>query len=192
MNSYSALADPLLTHSYEVVPTDLRAFQEYHLHRTPAFRRQYYGGLVCVAILTPLVMVLLVGLSSQRWGLAAVVGLSGAIVGSTVYPWLHRRARRKFVEQAVAGQADGGLFGAMEMQLAPTGLTVANRVARSLVDWAGVRSIEESPTHLYLYVSGVSAMIIPKRSFASESEAQEFMATAQRLHQGAQGKVTGR
>jgi hypothetical protein len=54
------------------------------------------------------------------------------------------------------------------------GVSLTNEVMETHYRWAAFLQLVETATHYFLYVDGSSAVVVPKRSFDSESEAARF------------------
>jgi hypothetical protein len=54
--------------------------------------------------------------------------------------------------------------------------------------WKGVLSVEETPKHCFLRIDSIAAYVIPKRAFASDESAHQFVAFArERVAAGRRG-----
>lgn len=53
--------------------------------------------------------------------------------------------------------------------------------------WSGIERVLENDRHIFIYLSGSQAHVIPKRAFESQEEARTFFETAKAYHGRAQG-----
>jgi hypothetical protein len=67
-----------------------------------------------------------------------------------------------------------GLLGKHELEIRDDGLLERTDVNESLYRWTGFHKAISSGGYLYLYVTDSNVHVVPKRCFASESEAKQF------------------
>lgn len=58
--------------------------------------------------------------------------------------------------------------------LSPEGINKAGVTAETKISWSGVERIEESDKYLFIYISAVSALLIPREAFTDESHYVSF------------------
>jgi hypothetical protein len=60
----------------------------------------------------------------------------------------------------------------------PDGVSLTSEVMETRYRWPAFLRLHEAPEHFFLYVDGASAVVIPKRSFASSDDTADFAALA--------------
>jgi hypothetical protein len=65
-----------------------------------------------------------------------------------------------------------------ELEVRETGLVVTARGMRAEVSWSKYRRLRDAPGHFMLYQSADLYAIVPKRAFATDTEAAAFRAIA--------------
>src|SRR5262249_27289903 len=94
---------------------------------------------------------------------------------------VRRRLQRLLSEGQNAGLGKGRLI------IRPNGLRVTKEGADNALNWSYVEKIVESETHVYIYISAVSALMIPKLAFASDAEREHFVEIARQYREVAAG-----
>ena len=89
----------------------------------------------------------------------------------TFYPLLVRRRAR----------ATPGFVGLHTMAISPEGLTYRSILSETKMQWPSVVDITEDEALIYVFLSTVFALMIPKRGFADPEAAQAYVNTAKRF-----------
>jgi hypothetical protein len=98
--------------------------------------------------------------------------LALAFSGSYIY-FLRDADRRLYPDES------GTTLGAKSYELTNIGVVVVSPHVEATTQWSGVTAVEETPTHLFLFVDRCGGFIIPKRFFNAASQAAEFRNFAQ-------------
>jgi len=99
---------------------------------------------------------------------AAVVTFS--IVLSVMY-W-----QLKKLQKNTLPQPDGSVLGNHLYQICDDAIIITSSYGTTKLIWRAVKSLEETPTHFFLFIDRSVAFILPKRSFADESVKSQFTA----------------
>lgn len=67
------------------------------------------------------------------------------------------------------------LFNQRTLVLTDEGITETSSIGESHIRWDKINHLEETEDYLYIYVSSVSAHIVPKRVFENLSEQEKFI-----------------
>ena len=81
--------------------------------------------------------------------------------------------RRRYADRMIA--ADGIYTQPRSLQIDEDGITIDDRLSTSRYLWDAVRDVEEAKSHVYIHVDNISALIVPKRAFASEEDCRNFI-----------------
>lgn len=185
-----------MEHEYEVTLEDLVAFNLHYFQHNPAMRRQLLRARILVSFLTPLLTLLTIAAingASRRGRLldwfAVVVGLSGGAVIYLLYPWLSRRGLRRRVTKLLADPANRNMLGKKQLRLRPDAIELRSEHSTSSTAWAGIEQLGLTESLVLLYLTGISAIVVPKRSFADAAKAQVFEQVVRQHYQAATGKI---
>ena len=155
---------------------DLDAFFE-HYRSAGASRRFYTIAwvwlLVLIAVLAALGFVRNgVSTSSLLWSGGFI---AWALLGKRWLRWLSGR----FLSASLAKQDLSAHLGAQKLSITAEGLHCESSAGSSTSSWASLKKIEDGPAHSFIYVSGISALIVPHRS-ASPEKLGAFLAEVRR------------
>jgi hypothetical protein len=71
------------------------------------------------------------------------------------------------------------------LTVTPEALTQESEQGTGRILWAEVDRIEATKDHAFIYSSGNTSLIVPRRAFADKDEFAHFVSTAKRFHEGA-------
>ena len=165
---------PECTVRYTVTRADYREFVRLSLGSNPLFRRL----MLALRIIGPVFLFL------RFWdlvtpllaaGLAIVFGQWIITVALRIAVWAAGRIPRE----------NGGVLGEHVVTLREDGLMEETAINRTALTWFAISDIIEQPQHIVLMIDHSMGIIIPKRSFDSPANAQQFLANAVRLWKSA-------
>ena len=110
-----------------------------------------------------------------------VIGLCiGLIAGAPALSrWLVRRAVLKLVGRT----PNLNLTGLRRVTISPQFLVWASPVTQAISRWIGVEKVLVEADCLFIFVSAMSAYVLPRRAFNSEQHFREYAAAADRYRQ---------
>ncbi len=88
----------------------------------------------------------------------------------------------------VSPRKDKGFLTEHKILLAENGLTEVTEVNRSEAYWNGIYNVLSTKRYIFIYTSKLSAHVIPKRSFRSKADYDNFFKYALNLWQNAQNQ----
>jgi hypothetical protein len=94
---------------------------------------------------------------------------------------LRKRVRKTVLRMLEEGK-NRGMLGPKEVVIDPVEICAAGADRATTARWPAVERIVTAEEALYVYISAVEAIIVPRRAFASPSEFDAF-AEAARRHQ---------
>jgi hypothetical protein len=176
---------------YDLTVDDLVAFNKHHIWHSPTCRRSYYWNLIG-GIVTGLLVAILIGVfyGTPEWTLlycAILVPLCWLFWRVYYRVAMARRLRKLYRE----GE-NRGLAGAHVLITDDEGFTSKGQMGEGKLKWAVVERTVEDKDYLYVYISAVSALIIPKRAFRDEQHMRAFLDEARRLKAEADEAQAGR
>lgn len=161
--------------AYELKLEDVQAF-DLHYARTARLatrtRRQVRLAL------TSLLAVLLVTLNLCASAPAPLWFLGLAILGAW-YAAFPRRVERLALRHTARMYAEGrnaGLLGPHRLELEPEWLVERSPLREVRTHWRAVEKVVLEREHIFIYVSGFTAVIVPVRAFASEAQRHALLA----------------
>ena len=113
------------------------------------------------------------------------VPLAG-LVFLVTYPFIYRWQLKSMATRMYAEGKNLILFGHVRLSISPEFLNHATPYSQSLIRWIAVEKVTASMDAGYLYVTAATAHVVPRRAFASDSDFQTCVRTAQDFHARAQ------
>lgn len=163
-----------------VTMADLLAFNAYHMRTSPVIQRQLLVGR---CMLTGLALLLGIGIIFAGSGTVDVSDLIFilliCVISFAIYPYLIRRSSMKTIEKLALEGKNKGMLGDQKLELASEALVVTTQSSTSTMNWSAVERIATTDDHAFLYVSAISALMVPRNAFDSQSEFQAFVAQAE-------------
>jgi len=147
---------------------DLQTGDLYWLIFSDAIRKLTYARWILA-----IALIILVALGTQYVTLLAVLLLppviyllvGGLIYAALVLPYLRSRA----VVRATMGTSSTA-----SCAIGPQGVDVRRQGTQAHYDWAIVRNAKQTSSLILIYFDGHSALVIPKRCFASSQQLHDF------------------
>jgi hypothetical protein len=161
--------------TYTLTPSDYWSLNWDIILRQPRLFLRTIATLLFVPIICTLLMVEL-----QLDTSTLLIGASSATVLWVAYALLISRrlvARRAKTSSLALRQTTAAL--------GPKGVRLVMSGAEVEIDWRGIFAVVGKPRHIYFYLTAQHAWIVPKRAFASASEADTFLQTAISSYQAA-------
>lgn len=166
--------------SHEMNLDDVLALNDYIHRKSPTL---WSAVVVTVSV----VALFIEGLGIWLWlaapgGLDPAVGLLVTFVIGPAYVfytlWSVRRRARRLTRKLLAEGKNRSVLSEHRIFLNDEGITSETALIRSLYRWPVIERIVETSEYLFLFVSGFSAIVIPKRAFASDEHWQTFVQEA--------------
>jgi hypothetical protein len=181
--------------TFEFDTEDLVAFNLHLLQHSTTFRRGYRKALMLLTLLGCLAVLFAVWMLSLAGGRLAdsmfLLWVPLLVIGLTIaaFPWLRRRAIRQQLQRAMAEGKNVGVYGQHRLSITPEGVREDVSAGYSFRRWTAVEKIALTQDHAFLYISALSAYVLPKRAFGDELHFQQFVRSAQIWMQRAQQEV---
>lgn len=163
---------------FELTTEDLLAFNWHHYQHSPTMRQAFRKGYIMVIFLSAL-LGLLVALT---WDV--LVGLITFIIVLPFYLMVYKQSVQKTLKQNTARMIGEGrnrsMLGRHRVEISEKEIIITNEVSRGSILWVGVERVVETSEHIIIYTASIKAVVVPKRAFRDEREAEVFYSTAQR------------
>lgn len=169
---------------FEICRDDMVTFALFHNRNSPALRRQVRLALIAVTLIFMVVLAIVVSFAinaPEFWVIA--VGIAIALV--IVLPFFGRiqEWRLKNALQRMYGEGRNLLLiGPRRVGLSPQFLNNSSAYSQSVTRWIAIEKIVVSKDAVYIYISSVSSVVVPRRAFSSDEHFQSFVHTAQEFH----------
>jgi hypothetical protein len=176
---------------YQITKDDLSAFSLYHHFHSPTARRQYLRSWFIPVVMLLLACIGIWYLADRERGTPLRTFLDLLPLFSVVplyliyFPWAYRRKVRKIIAGMASEGHNRGLFSQHRVAISPEGITDASELRQSSTAWRGVERIARNGDYAFVYVSAFSAIIVPRRAFASSTGFEEFVRAASSYHEKA-------
>ncbi|MGI8982614.1 MAG: YcxB family protein [Pirellulaceae bacterium] len=172
---------------FEFQREDLVGFALYHHKHSSATRTQQLRKLIVfgVAVVTLLAFLVQRGIRSlDDWLL--VGGAALLVVGLFVsLPRIREWRLRKSIDKMYGEGRNPLLNGPRRIILTPLSLINSSPNSQLETRWSVIEKIVVTEQALYIYISSVSSVVVPRRAFTSDDHFQTFVHTAQEFHAGA-------
>jgi len=106
--------------------------------------------------------------------LAFSLFLAAVFCGAFVYFLIEER-RKLYPNE------DGFMLGSKSYEIDESGVTETWQHGHSVFRWASICGVEDTPSHLFLFVDRCVALTFPKRCFDSDQQITDFMGIVDRL-----------
>jgi hypothetical protein len=162
--------------AFDLTKEDLIAFNLHRQQSSSTLRRQrrLVAGIFVVTGLVIAAFLLRHPFPSELsvcWMAVAVFLLTPLFL-----PGSYRRNTIRLVGRLIDEGRNRSLLGRREITMTPVDLCAASELRSTTVRWKAVERIEEDLQYLYIYVSSLEAIIIPRRAFAGDSDFEAFAA----------------
>lgn len=162
---------------YTLTEQDFIAFNLHDAKHSKMVKRSLFLQCYIIAIIffaVPLSSFLL-GPSGQVYTELPVIFLLAGIIWIVFYPaYFYKHIERNIKKMLWEGSYKN-LFGKHKVQIADEGIIEINNGGETKRNWKGIEKIEENEAYIFIYVSSMSANIVPKHAFVHENSRSEFM-----------------
>jgi hypothetical protein len=98
-----------------------------------------------------------------------------------LYPRRVEAMTRRSTQRLYAEGRNAGMLGPTTVTIEPEWLSEASSEREVRTRWRSVERMDLTAEHIFLYVTGFSAVIVPTRAFASEADKNAFIELARSL-----------
>lgn len=165
---------------FQLTLDDLVNYNWHCIRNAKSMRWQYYlmwlglpGVLLLAAI--PLAWFSLI--------FSVVFAIFGIVILAT-WPRRYRAAVSGNARRMYSAGENRGLKEVQTLILSPEAIHTKNPLEEITRKWAVVERMEGTDDYFYIFISSISAYIIPRRVFASDDDYQEFVDTAHKYWRG--------
>jgi hypothetical protein len=175
---------------YEMTPEDFVAFNAYHQKNSPELRRRLNISRIAI----PLVMLLaflampLIKLDQGESYVEKLLELKWFFLAPVILyfytPFAWRRRNAKLIRNMLREGSTKALLGDCTITISDDGIASVRKSSSSSVGWDVVDRIVENDQYGFIYLSSLSAVLIPRRAFQRDEDYESFMQHARNYHGG--------
>jgi hypothetical protein len=152
---------------YEVTLEDVTAFALFHHAHSPHLRRR--RRLLRVGLAGTLVLVAAVVATLARSPLLATVGLAFALAFYWMFPRRYERGLRESVAKMYAEGKNLDVLGKTKLSLDDAFIVESTATRDVRTRWSAVEALVDTDLHLFIYVTGSTALVVPKRDLPAQT-----------------------
>lgn len=181
-------SNPTLSVSFEISHADLRAFQKHANRVLPAYKRGRWIIIIFIAILS-----YFPASSASADQTLAFKLLTYAMVFGMIWLFSFIVSKLANLLNMIIRPDQKGLEGVLcqhTITIDPEGITEVTPVNQGRHLWKGIYRVDTTPEHIFIFIQQNQAHAIPRRCFASPSEAETFFQTASNYFRSATQSVT--
>jgi hypothetical protein len=176
-----------MTVEFEQTFEDLVVFSDYHWRQQPAFRKHLFGVIGVGIFLISLVATPAHEEFLRSGWFGALLGWTFGLLFIVIYGYqifARRYLIRRNLHRAYSEGKNLSVFGPRRITITPEFLMYAAPLSQSAHRWAGVEKIGGDKDGIYIFISSLSAYVLPRRAFNSDQHYQEFARAAEKyFHQ---------
>jgi hypothetical protein len=152
-----------VTLSFRFDEADWLAFIEHHYNHSPTYRR--FRALACaMPVLAPLFVILYRWVQGAEVIRAVIILAIVSLVWLPICPWLLHRINMALARRSIREGSNKKVFGQCTLLITPEHLAVIGPGGESKIGWRGVQRIESTDEHIFIYMTSISAIVIPRTS----------------------------
>jgi hypothetical protein len=160
---------------YNLTKDDFMSFNMYHLENSATtkkilFRQQYI--LPIIYLIMPFILVRVTVVPLIFW---LIPSLAAFVLWIKFYPRYFMNFTKRNIENMLKEGKNQNLFGPVSVSLEEEGIWEISNLGESKARWSSIEKIEETKTHIFIYLSALSAAIIPLSAFSNATEKNEFL-----------------
>ncbi|GEK91235.1 YcxB family protein [Alkalibacterium kapii] len=160
---------------YELTEEDYLNFNIYHSRKSPSIKKKIFIQRIMgpiIFMITPFVVTNFSDIPLWYW---LTIFIFMSIVWFIYYPKYVNWELKKGVEKMLEEGNNENLFDRKSLTITEEGLREVSSIGSSNVSWDKINSVDETKEYIYVYISSLSAHIIPKRAFNDPNEQKNFL-----------------
>lgn len=151
------------------VTVDITREDFWHLNKYAMLHlNKYKGYVIAYMVIIPIILFVAFQVLDMELVYSAV---SAVVLGVLLDIYFFVRLKSKIMKLP---EKKSGLLGEHIIELSEDGIKESTDVNESFSKWDGVHSVKRDKSHFYIFLNSMAGHIIPRRSFVSEDEAEQF------------------
>ncbi|WP_422122376.1 YcxB family protein [Planococcus sp. X10-3] len=161
--------------NYKLTEEDYIDFNLFHAKNSKAVKKQVTIQRILVPVIYLVLAVLVSVVLDMPFLIIFIPVLIVNILWIIFYPsYFYRLIKRNATKMMREGKNEG-VLGAHKMIFTEDGLREISPKGEMSISWSGIESFGEDPSGFYLYNSGLSALIIPKKELGNSEAVSRFL-----------------
>lgn len=161
--------------NYKITEQDYIDFNVFHAKNSKAVQKQVTLQRVLVPIIYVVLSILMSAFLDITFLIIFIPFLLVGILWFLYYPaYFYRLIKRNSTKMMREGKNDA-VLGTHKMIFTEEGLREVSPKGEMTVSWSGIEEFSEGDTGFYLYNSGLSALIIPKKELGNSEKVSSFL-----------------
>jgi len=152
----------------EINRLDYWNLNKYSIRKIPSLRRNFILNMIALPVFVFIGFSFLTTPFQMSFSIVFILSIVGGIVGDLLLIYRMKSQIMKLPEDKP------GLLGKHIIEISEEGIRESTSVNTGLQTWNGVLSVEQDKEYIYVFLDSMIAHIIPKRSFESIVEANQF------------------
>ncbi|WP_223592330.1 YcxB family protein [Neobacillus bataviensis] len=161
---------------YHLTEEDYLNFNMFHVKNSKAAMR----SLNIQRFLLPIIFIIAAYLASTYGDMpfvtAFVIYFIIAVLWIIFYPKIFYRHVKRMTKRMMNEGKNEGMLGEHVLRMTDEGIVDSSANGETRVTWAGIVEMKEDQNNIYLYNSGVSACILPKRELHDVEGVRNYLA----------------
>jgi len=168
-----------ITIEYERTIDEITEFNLFHMSHSPSARQQILIAQIFVASLVFLVSLAVFYLLHQENKVLPsfkyIVALVASVVCFFAYPAFHRSEVIREFRKATREGDNRSILGHHTITLTQENIFIKAPGGASTYTWSSINKVAQNDKYVFLYVSSINAIVIPKNAFSGSDSLQEFL-----------------
>jgi hypothetical protein len=154
--------------TYMTTLEDYVAFNRHVARKSAVLWAIFLLGWLVLPIIAAIALPVLIILS-DLWSIAVIVGLFGLLYAA-IYPPVYRWWYDEIMRAHARGLGTRGVIGRITLVLTEQSLVEITETTRSEVRWQDVNGVEVAGDYTFIFVTGLSAAILPRYGFECDED----------------------
>lgn len=159
---------------YELSKKDVIDFNIYHAKNSDVFKKSWFLQKYIIPIIFILASFMIARIIDVPLLYSIITFSILAVLWVVFYPKFFISEMMTRISKLLDEGKNVDLLGKHIVTVNEEGLIEKLENTESIVKWSGVEKIVSTDSHYYIYLSSISACIIPKRAFEDESVEEKF------------------
>lgn len=166
---------------YQLTEEDYIEFNLHHMSVSKAYKRAIFSQR-CIFFLLLLMLTFLFSRTSElHWSVWAVLFGIMYVFFILFFPKRLKKLTENRIKKMLREGDNSDFLGPQFLEITEAGISKKSNSSEKKNGWDSVQKVEESKNLILIYVSSLSAYMIPKKVFENEEKKNEFLAMIQRM-----------
>ncbi|MDH5680931.1 MAG: YcxB family protein [Spirochaetota bacterium] len=164
-----------MTLKYSLTDDDIIEFQLYHVKKSPSMQASIRFWSLLIPVILMITVVVLDQIMDNLSKVYLVFGFALSIVLAAGYRFIYYHTIKRYTRKMLKEGENKGLIGEQIIKVQDQSLSISEAKGKIKYDEPFINRIAENSNYFFIYISSVSAYIIPKTVFESEEEKMSFV-----------------